>query len=232
MGRIALLALAAFALFALLVNVILFTDSGWVIALTVAAEMVAFTLIGFDVRRLMAGSGDGGADEGADASPPRPAYDGAPVQPGTAFTGLAGDDRAVVVVTAPAAAGDVLGALRAEEGPEAARLSLMVVVPEGFGHRNHDDEHFYADARHAESETVDALRRAGVTATGHVGDHSASQAITDAIALFGTTRVVVLAHGADTAAALRADVDPVALGRRTGAHIELVELRADPVSAD
>jgi hypothetical protein len=224
MGRIVFLALAAFSVLTLCIHAIANTQRWWVIAVAVVAEMAIFTVIGMDVRRLMAEDDD---DEERPASPVTRDPGGARVEPGTAFTGVAGDDRAVILTTSPAGPGDVLAALGVEAGGDAAaRVSVMVVSPEGFGHFNHDDERYYAEARRAEGETVDALRRAGVHAAGHVGDHDAAQAITDALVLFPATRVVVLSRGADTAAALRADVDPDALGRRTGANIKFVELRA------
>jgi hypothetical protein len=144
---------------------------------------------------------------------------------------MAGDTRAVVVTTEPAAAADLLPVLGVADGTgETGRLSVMVVVPEGIGHANYDDEHYYVEARHAEAETVSALRRAGVAAAGHVGDHDAAQAISDALALFPARRVVVLAGASDASKALRAEVDPATLGRRTGAVVEFVELRPGRVT--
>src|SRR3954447_8327593 len=102
MNRIALLALALFAMFALAVNAIIVSDDWWVIALTLLASMVVFAVIGHDVRRLM--DSDEEDDEPEDRAPsaaPRPAAAGAPAQPGAAFTGADGDDRAVIVTVRP-----------------------------------------------------------------------------------------------------------------------------------
>jgi len=223
MNRIALLALAFFALLALAINAIAVSDDWWIVLLTVVAAMAVFTVIGHDVRRLM----DQEEDDGDDARPapapaPAPARgSGAPARPGADFTGAPGDERVVIVTTGPVAAEDVLPALGLPDTP--GRLSIMVVAPEGVGHKTADDERHYIAARKAEGDTVGALRRAGIHAAGHVGDHSPSQAIEDALALFPAPRVVVLTRGAD-AATLRADVDAVALAGRTGASVEFVDL--------
>src|SRR4051794_26882241 len=215
MGRIAFLALAAFTVLALCIGAIAATERWWIVALAVVAEMLIFTVIGIDVRRLMAGD-----EAGAQPPPATSDPEGARVEPGVGFTGIGGDDRALVLTTSPAGSGDVLAALGVEAGGDAAAaVSVMVVCPEGFGHFNHDDEHFYAEARRAEGETVEALRRAGVHAAGHVGDHDAAQAISDALVLFPAARVVVLTGAGGAATALRSSLDPIDLGRRTGASI-------------
>lgn len=224
MNRIALLALALFALLALAINAIAVSDDWWIVLLTVLAAMAVFTVIGHDVRRLMEQEDDDAGDVAAPAPAPAPAPargSGAPARPGQDFTGAAGDERVVVVTTGPVAAEDVLPALGLPDAP--GRLSIMVVAPEGVGHVNADDERHYVAARKAEGDTVGALRRAGIHAAGHVGDHSPSQAIEDALALFPAPRVVVLTNGAD-AATLHADVDAVALAGRTGASVEFVDL--------
>ena len=222
MNRIALLALAFFALLALAINAIAVSDDWWIVLLTVVAAMAVFTVIGRDVRRLMDQDDDERDAPPAPAPAPAPARDsGAPARPGPDFTGAPGDERVVVVTTGPVAAEDVLPALGLPDTP--GRLSIMVVAPEGVGHKTADDERHYIAARKAEGDTVGALRRAGIHAAGHVGDHSPSQAIEDALALFPAPRVVVLASGSD-AAVLREHVDAIALAKRTGASVEFVDL--------
>jgi hypothetical protein len=69
---------------------------------------------------------------------------------------------------------------------------------------------------------VAALRRAGISAAGHVGEHDAEQAIADALELFPAERVLVFAQG-PYAPAYRNAVDPDSTARRVGRPVELVD---------
>jgi hypothetical protein len=106
-------------------------------------------------------------------------------------------ERVLVVTSEPLPAKQVLDAVAQQTGstPSAADLGVMVVSPEGFGRPEiTNDEDYYEAARRAEGETVASLWRASVKATGHVGDHDAAQAVTDALVLFPADRVLVFAH--------------------------------------
>jgi hypothetical protein len=140
---------------------------------------------------------------GADEPPP-------PVPPG----------RAVVVCTSPMTAEQVLQSL---DATGAEHRSVMVVAPEGLGtHSVMVDERDYDRARRAEGATVAALRKAGINATGHVGDRNPAHAITDALALFPATDVVVVAHAAERDA-YDQHIDCEALKRRTGADVRVLD---------
>jgi hypothetical protein len=119
-----------------------------------------------------------------------------------------------VVCTAALTAPQVLGALAAT-GSE--HHSVMVVAPEGLG--GHGD---YARARHAETATVAALRRAGINAAGCVGDRNPAHAIEDALALFPAPSVVVIAARAELDEYHR-HLDGGALKRATAAEVRVLE---------
>jgi hypothetical protein len=101
------------------------------------------------------------------------------------------------------------------------RLAVMVVSPEGFGHLEvTSDERHYTRARDAQQTTVAGLRRAGVAAAGHVGDHDPARAVDDALVLFAAQRTLVFAHGSLAGAYRR---------RLNGRRVEVIELLDDPV---
>src|SRR3954470_18048969 len=194
--KLILLALGAAAVMLLCILAIIGTGDAWLALVAV----VAIALIGLgivaDLRGVIADTG--GEPE---AAPPPPG-------------------RAVVVCTAPLTAPQVLDALAAT-GSE--HHSVLVVAPEGLGgHGLLVDERDYARARQAETATVAALRRAGVKATGHVGDRNPAHAIEDALALFPAPSVVVVAAREEMDEYHR-HLDGVALKRRTGAEVRVLE---------
>ena len=149
-----------------------------------------------------------------------------PDEPGPDYTGPRASRRVVVMTSEPVAADTFLAALTKELGfaPSPATLGVMVVSPEGFGHLEiTNDEGHYQAARRAEADTVASLRRAGIKAAGHVGEHDAEQAITDALDLFPAERVVVFATGR-YAKAYREAVDPGDTARRLRRPVELVDV--------
>jgi hypothetical protein len=195
--KLIVLALGACAVMVLGVIRLIVTGDPWVGVLTLLAMAVIGLAIVFDLRGVVADTGD----EQAPAPPPPPG-------------------RAVVVCTGPMTADEVLRALG--EGDASGR-SVMVVAPEGLGSGGlMVDEQDYARALRAEMATVAALRKAGINAAGHVGDRNPEHAIVDALALFPAPRVVVVAR-ADEGAVYRRHLDSEALGRRTGAEIVVLE---------
>jgi hypothetical protein len=144
------------------------------------------------------------------------------ISPGPDFTGPAVASRLLVVTSEPVDPRVILRAVTSHDADLALdRLGVMVVSPEGFGHLEvTNDEGHYARARDAEETTVAELRRAGVAAAGHVGDHDPARAIDDALFLFGAQRTLVFARGrlADE------------YRRRLGARpVEIIELFDEPV---
>jgi|tagenome__1003787_1003787.scaffolds.fasta_scaffold20938734_2 hypothetical protein len=194
--KLILLALGAAAVMVLCILAIIGTGDAWLALVAV----VAIALIGLgivaDLRGVIADTG--GEPE---AAPPPPG-------------------RAVVVCTAPLTAPQVLDALAAT-GSE--HHSVMVVAPEGLGgHGLLVDERDYDRARRAETATVAALRGAGINAAGCVGDRNPAHAIENALALFPAASVVVVASEAEMDA-YHQHLDGVALKRRTGAEVQVLE---------
>jgi hypothetical protein len=196
--KLIVLALGACAVMVIGVIRLIVTGDPWIGVLTVLAMAVIGLAIAFDLRGVIADTGD-------ESAPPRPEP-----PPG----------RTVLVCTGPMTAGEVLGAVG--EGDAAGR-SVMVVAPEGLGTGGlMVDERDYARALRAQLATVSALRSAGINAAGHVGDRNPEHAIVDALALFPARRVVVVARG-DEIAVYRRHLDSDALSRRTGAEIVVRE---------
>jgi hypothetical protein len=190
------LALAAAAAMVLCILAILDTGAIWIAVLTVVTVAFIGLAIVYEMRRVI------GATGSDDPDPPAP--------PG----------RAVFVCTSPMTADQVLRSL---DATGAEHRSVMVVAPEGLGsHGLKVDERDYDRARRAEGATVAALRKAGINATGHVGDRNPEHAITDALALFPATDVVVVAHAAEREAYDR-HLDCAALKRRTGADVRVLD---------
>jgi hypothetical protein len=125
----------------------------------------------------------------------------------------ASPERAIVLCSDALTATQVLDAV----GPE--RQSIMVVAREGSG------SHSYVQARRVEADTVAALRKAGVNAAGHVGDHNPAHAVDDALALFPAAEVVVVVPAAEVAV-YHEHLDPLEVQRRTGVDVRVVEVVA------
>jgi len=196
--KVIVLALGLCAVMVIGVIRLIVTGDAWIGVLTFLAAAVIGLAIVWEMRGVIAGSGD----ESGPAGPAPP--------PG----------RAVVVCTGPMTADEVLGALGASD---AEGRSVMVVAPEGLGTGGlMVDEQDYARALRSEMATVAALRKEGINAAGHVGDRNPEHAIVDALALFPARRVVVVPRG-DELAVYRRHLDSTALARRTGAEIVVLE---------
>jgi hypothetical protein len=168
----------------------------WVVLLSVAALAVFALAIVIDMRRVI----DRGADD-PDAPEPVPG-------------------RAVVVCTGAMTAEQVLEALA---GTHADQHAIMFVAPAGLGTRGLPEDHGDHDrAMRAQTETVAALRHAGIKATGHVGDRHPGHAIDDALAIFGAATVVIVTRESE-AEVYRRDVDLDALARRSGVEVRILE---------
>jgi hypothetical protein len=194
--RIIWLALAAAAAMVLCILAILDTGDIWIAVLTILTVAFIGLAIIYEMRRVI---GATGADEPAPPAPP---------------------GRTVFVCTSPMTAEQVLQSL---DSTGAEHQSVMVVAPEGLGTRGMMvDERDYDRAHRAEGATVAALRRAGIKATGHVGDRNPAHAITDALDLFPATDVVVVAHATERDA-YDQHIDCAALKRRTGADVRVLD---------
>ena len=176
------------------------THSWWVLGGAVA--MVILLGLGFEIDIWNASPTDDVAPveaaPDADAEP-APA---SPDEPGPDYSGPDAARRVVVVTSEPLDADKVLAALTnsVSSAPDPAELGVMVVSPEGFGSAEiTNDQGHYDSAQRAEAATVASLRRAGIKAAGHVGEHDMDQAIADALELFPAERVLVFADGALTA---------------------------------
>jgi hypothetical protein len=167
------------------------TESWWVMGLAVAALILLLLALVLDVATI-----DGQSSYRLARRPHRqPPPASRPERPGLDYRGPAARHRLLVMTSEPLSSDRVLQAMRRSEPAVApAELGVMVVSPEGFGRPEiTNDEGHYEAARQAEGETVASLRRASVKAAGHVGDHDATQAVADALALFPAQRVLVFA---------------------------------------
>ncbi|MEA2442840.1 MAG: hypothetical protein QOJ12_132, partial [Thermoleophilales bacterium] len=175
------------------------THSWWVLAGAVA--MVILLGLGFEIDIWNASPTDdvAPAEGSPDRDPdPEPAP-ASPDEPGPDYRGPGAARRVVVVTSEPLDADKVLAALTnsVSSAPDPAELGVMVVSPEGFGGAEiTNDQGHYDVAQRAEAATVASLRRAGIKAAGHVGEHDMDQAIADALELFPAERVLVFADGA------------------------------------
>lgn len=189
-----LLALTAVPLVAVVVGVAgtATTGSYWLMALTLLVAVIAAAALTADLSSQAAD--DAPVERGA----PAQTVDGPPILPGPEFTGPVATCRILVVATEPVSAATILaGAGNARDGAGRRDVGVMVVAPEGAGHRDiTDDEGSYRHARAVVAETVADLRRAGIAAAGHVGDHDRAQAVADALVLF-PANVVIEPHATD-----------------------------------
>ena len=152
-----------------------------------------------------------------------PAGGSAAIVPGPDFTGPPAPERLLVMTSEPVDPRAILRAATSRDADLAlGRLGVMVISPEGFGHLElTNDERHYLRARNAEESTVAGLRRAGIAAAGHVGDHDPARALDDALFLFPANRILVFARGR-LADAYR--------GRLGGRAVEVIELPDQPIA--
>jgi hypothetical protein len=197
------------------------TGSYWILVLTVIALVATSSLLAIDVARVA-------PEEPTRARPgvAQAAGRGGPIVAGPDFVGPSLPGRLLVVTSEPVDPRAILRAATAGDEDEDGALAcvgVMVVSPEGFGHYDPaNDERFYARAREAEEQTVAGLRRAGIAAAGHVGDHDAGRAVDDALFLFPAQRTLVFARGSE------ADAYRVHLGDRA---VEIIELPDEAVAS-
>jgi hypothetical protein len=192
--KVVLLAIGMVLVMLLFVIAIFDTDAIWLVVVTVLAIAAISLAIVFDLRRVIANTGD---------------TPDTTVAPG----------RAVVMCTGAMTADQVLEAV-----DTTGAKSIMFVAPEGLGTGGlMVDEVDYDRAVRAETKTVAALRRAGVNAAGHVGDRNPEHAIVDALALFPAGNVVIVARRSELPH-YRRHVDTDALKRRTGADVRILEV--------
>lgn len=194
------------------------TGSSWFVAITLAAAIAAAALLALGVVRA--------APDDAAPSPPadgEPAVGSAAIVPGPDFTGPSVPGRLLVVTSEPVDPRAILRAATSHDADLALdRLGVMVISPEGFGHLEvTNDERHYMRARKAEETTVAGLRRAGVAAAGHVGDHDPARAVDDALFLFPAARTLVFARGRLADAYRR---------RLGGRAVEVIELPDEPIA--
>jgi hypothetical protein len=208
-----LLGLIMLATLAVVAGVVLIgeTDDVLFVALLSAVVIAVAVVLALDVGAVIDAE-----DEGAE---PDTAASERPLRPGPDFTGPATRRRVIVVTSHPVAADALLPALGDVEG-----LGVMVVSPEGFGHPEiTNEERHYEAARRAQEVTTASLRRAGILAAGHVGDHDPVQAIEDARALFGAERAGVVAHR-DVAGAYHSVVEHAVRTGRIAEPPQIVDL--------
>jgi hypothetical protein len=190
--------------------------SFWIVAITAVAAIAAGPLLAIVVSSVVADDAESTPDE-------NPAVWSGTIVPGPDFTGPSAASRLLVVTSEPVDPRVILRAATSHDADLALdRLGVMVVSPEGFGRLEvTNDERHYARARDAVESTVAGLRRAGIAAAGHVGDHDAACAVDDALFLFPAQRTLVFAHGP------LADEYRRRLGART---VEIIELFDEPVA--
>jgi hypothetical protein len=190
------------------------TRSYWLVAVTLVALLATSSILALDV-----GGAAPGDPTAAQPGTVHAAARDSPTRPGPDFVGPPLPGRLLVVTTEPVDPRVILRAAAADDEDEdraLERVGVMVVAPEGFGHFDvANDERFYARAREAEEKTVAGLRRAGIAAAGHVGDHDAARAVDDALFLFPAQRTLVFARGR------QADAYKHSFGDR---EVEIIEL--------
>ena len=114
-------------------------------------------------------------------------------------------------VTAPAhAATNVLVIALDAAGPlDLTGRHVFVVAPALNSRLRHwmsDDREARRAAEERLDATVDGLARAGVHASGHVGDADPVQAIADALPTFAADELVIAAHGGERSRRLAQDI--------------------------
>jgi hypothetical protein len=140
---------------------------------------------------------------------------------GAGRAATAGGARLLVVTSEPVDPRAILRVATASDADLALdSLGVVVVAPEGFGALEAADRELSRRrARKAEEVTVAGLRRAGITAAGHVGDHDPVRAVDHALSLFQADRTLVFA-GPRLAEAYRR--------RLSGRGVEVIELPDEP----
>ena len=100
----------------------------------------------------------------------------------------------MVVANETCAGRALLDELRRRVGPESEVLVVAPALNSRLRHIFADTDQAYAEAEARLSESLEALRRAGIDARGAVGDSDPVQAIEDALAEFDASEIVVSTH--------------------------------------
>jgi hypothetical protein len=163
------------------------TDRAWALIAAVCVVLVVLSLV---LRELDAEIGPSAGQHAAPA-PDGDVADG----PSRAWSGPPLHRRLLLVASAPVRRPELASILA---GEPRGNTAVLVVAPAldrtwlRYWVSDHDEG--IAHARAVEDATVEALRRAGVPADGHVGSADPMTAIEDALRFFDADRIVIAAH--------------------------------------
>jgi GABA permease len=118
----------------------------------------------------------------------------APVQQAPA-EGPSGERRILVVANETVGGAELLSEIRARSGPAGARV--LVVCPAlniPLRHWISDEDEARAAATARLDQSLAAMRRVGLDATGEIGDGDPIQAIEDALRTFGPDELIISTH--------------------------------------
>jgi len=104
------------------------------------------------------------------------------------------DHRILVVANETCAGRALLDELRGRVRPGSEVLVVAPALNSRLRHILADTDAAYAAAEERLAESIEALRAAGITASGAVGDSDPVQAIEDALVEFEATEIVISTH--------------------------------------
>ena len=104
------------------------------------------------------------------------------------------DHRILVVANETCAGRALLEELRGRVRPGSEVLVVAPALNSRLRHILADTDAAYAAAEERLAESIEALRAAGITASGAVGDSDPVQAIEDALVEFEATEIVISTH--------------------------------------
>ena len=104
------------------------------------------------------------------------------------------DHRILVVANETCAGRALLEELRGRVGPGSEVLVVAPALNSRLRHILADTDAAYAAAEERLAESIEALRAAGIAASGAVGDSDPVQAIEDALVEFEATEIVMSTH--------------------------------------
>jgi hypothetical protein len=104
------------------------------------------------------------------------------------------DHRILVVANETCAGRALLEELRGRVGPGSEVLVVAPALNSRLRHILADTDAAYAAAEERLGESIEALRAAGIAASGAVGDSDPVQAIEDALVEFEATEIVISTH--------------------------------------
>ncbi|HET7170937.1 MAG TPA: hypothetical protein VFI18_04815 [Gaiellales bacterium] len=104
------------------------------------------------------------------------------------------DHRILVVANETCAGRALLEELRGRVRPGSEVLVVAPALNSRLRHILADTDGAYAAAEERLAESIEALRAAGITASGAVGDSDPVQAIEDALVEFEATEIVISTH--------------------------------------